>query len=71
MLFAVDGNIVAGIIGAGAAVGIAVFSGAWKLSKSMGSIEQLVRDIDKSQVDMSKQLSKHNERITALEVKVK
>ena len=71
MLFGVDSNLMAGWITAASAIAIAIFSGAWKLSKSMGSIEQLVRDIDKSQNDMAKQLAKHNDRITALEVKIK
>ena len=71
MLFGIDSSLMAGWITAAGAIGIPVFAGAWKLSKSMGSIEQLVRDIDRSQNDMAKQLSKHNDRITALEVKIK
>ena len=71
MFLGVDSTLMAGWLTAGSAIAIAIFGGAWKLSKSMGSIEQLVRDIDQSQVDITKQLSKHNDRITALEVKVK
>lgn len=66
-MFAVDSNIVGAIIGSGGAACIALAGGAWKLAKSMGSIEQLVRDMNKSQSDMAKQLNNHADRITALE----
>ena len=49
MFLGVDGNVIGAIIGVGGAVGISVASGAWRLARSMGSIEQLVRDMNKSQ----------------------
>lgn len=69
MFLGVDGNVIGAIIGVGGAVGISVASGAWRLARSMGSIEQLVRDMNKSQQQMSSTLATHAERITALEAR--
>jgi hypothetical protein len=68
-MLAVDGNIIGAIIGVGGAVCIAVASGAWKLARSMGSIEQLVRDMNRSQEAMAATLASHADRITALEAR--
>jgi len=69
MFLGVDGNIIGAIIGVGGAIGIAVASGSWKLARSMGSIEQLVRDMNKSQQQMATTLAAHADRITALEAR--
>lgn len=71
MLLGVDGNVLGAIIGVGGTAVIAIASGAWKLAKSMGSIEQLVRDMNKSQQQMYQTLNSHSDRLTALEARNK
>jgi hypothetical protein len=66
---AVDTNILSAFIAVGGAVAIAVAGGAWKLARSMGSIEQLVRDINRSQQQITTTLANHGDRIIVLEAR--
>jgi len=69
MFAGVDANIIAAVIGVGGSAAIAIAGGAWKLARSMGSIEQLVRDMNRSQQDMAATLANHSDRLTSLEAR--